>query len=265
MKNKTRLDKLIVDLGIVRSRERARALIMEGKVFVRGQRVDKAGSMVSPDEEILLKGEDIPYVSRGGVKLEKALEKFQIKIEGKVAMDVGASTGGFTDCLLKKGAERVYAIDVGYGQLDWNLRNDSRVINLEERNIRYLKRENIPEETDLAVIDVSFISLTKVIPRVLEFLKSSGVIIALVKPQFEVGKGKVGKGGIVKSSEKHRDVLLKMLEFARECNLFVKGITKSPILGQKGNKEFFLYLSKSEYGLDPEEIFKKIDEVILNE
>ncbi|OGL47815.1 MAG: hypothetical protein A2W05_08430 [Candidatus Schekmanbacteria bacterium RBG_16_38_10] len=262
MKNKTRLDKLIVDLGIVKSRERARALIMEGKVYVRGQRVDKAGSMVLPDEEILLKGEDIPYVSRGGIKLEKSLEEFQIKVEGKVAMDVGASTGGFTDCLLKKGTERVYAIDVGYGQLDWNLRNDSRVINLEEKNIRYLEKEKIPEKIDLAVIDVSFISLTKVIPKVLEFLKRSGVIIALIKPQFEVGKGEVGKGGIVKSREKHREVLLKMVEFAIANNLFVKGIIKSPILGQKGNKEFFFYLSKSEYGLNPEEILDKIDEVI---
>ncbi len=261
MKNKTRLDKLIVDLGIVKSRERARALIMEGKVYVRGQRVDKAGSMVLPDEEILLKGEDIPYVSRGGIKLEKALEEFQIKVKGKVAMDIGASTGGFTDCLLKKGIERVYAIDVGYGQLDWSLRNDRRVVNLEEKNIRYLKEDNLPEKTDLAVIDVSFISLTKVIPKVLEFLKKSGVIIALVKPQFEVGKGEVGKGGIVKSKEKHRVVLLKMVEFVIANNLFVKGMIKSPILGQKGNKEFFLYLSKSEYGLNSEEILDKLDKL----
>jgi len=264
MKNKTRLDKLVVDLGIARSLERARALIMEGRIFVRGQRVDKAGSMVSPDEEILVKGADIPYVSRGGVKLEKAMEEFKIRAEGKTAIDVGASTGGFTDCLLKRGAERVYAVDVGYGQLDWSLRNDSRVINLEEKNIRYLKKEDIPKEADLAVIDVSFISLTKVIPKVMELLKSSGVIIALIKPQFEVGKGEVGKGGIVKNSEKHRAVLLKIVEFSEKHNLSVKGITKSPIRGQKGNKEFFLYLSKSKHGLDPEVIFETIDKLILN-
>ena len=244
-KKKTRLDKLLAERGLVESCERARSLILAGKVFVQGQRIDKAGSMVLPDMEILIKGEDTPYVSRGGVKLEKALEEFQIDAKGMVAMDVGSSTGGFTDCLLKKGAERVYAIDVGYGQLDWKLRRDKRVVVLEKRNIRYLEKEEIPEEIDLAVIDVSFISLTKVIPKVLEFLKNGGRIIALIKPQFEVGKGEVGKGGIVKNSEKHREVVLKISEFADTLDLSVKGTIESPILGQKGNREFSIYLVKS--------------------
>ena len=244
-KKKTRLDKLLAERGLVESCERARSLILAGKVFVQGQRIDKAGSMVLPDMEILIKGEDTPYVSRGGVKLEKALEEFQIDAKGMVAMDVGSSTGGFTDCLLKKGAERVYAIDVGYGQLDWKLRRDKRVVVLEKRNIRYLEKEEIPEEIDLAVIDVSFISLTMVIPKVLEFLKDGGRIIALIKPQFEVAKGEVGKGGIVKNSEKHREVVLKISEFADTLDLSVKGTIESPILGQKGNREFLIYLVKS--------------------
>jgi len=219
---------------------------LAGKVFVQGQRIDKAGSMVFSDMEILIKGEDLPYVSRGGLKLEKALEEFMIDVKGMVVMDVGASTGGFTDCLLKKGAERVYAIDVGYGQLDWKLRRDKRVVVLEKRNIRYLKKEEIPEEIDLAVIDVSFISLTKVIPKVSEFLKNEGAIIALIKPQFEVAKGEVGKGGIVKNPEKHREVVLKISEFADTLSLSVKGTIESPILGQKGNREFLIYLVKSD-------------------
>ena len=246
IKKKARLDKLLTDRGLVESCERARSLILAGKVFVQGQRIDKAGSMVFSDMEILIKGEDLPYVSRGGLKLEKALEEFMIDVKGMVVMDVGASTGGFTDCLLKKGAERVYAIDVGYGQLDWKLRRDKRVVVLEKRNIRYLKKEEIPEEIDLAVIDVSFISLTKVIPKVSEFLKNEGAIIALIKPQFEVAKGEVGKGGIVKNPEKHREVVLKISEFADTLSLSVKGTIESPILGQKGNREFLIYLVKSD-------------------
>ena len=258
-KKKTRLDKLLVDCGLVKSCERARGLILAGKVFVQGQRIDKVGSTVLPGMEILIKGEDLPYVSRGGVKLEKALEAFKTDVKGMVAMDVGASTGGFTDCLLKKGAKKVYAIDVGYGQLDWKLRTDKRVVVLEKRNIRYLKKEEIPEEIDLAVIDVSFISLTKVIPKVLEFLKDQGAIIALIKPQFEVNKGEVGKGGIVRNTEKHRKVILKMSEFADTINLSAKGITQSPILGQKGNREFLIYLLKSQVRTGKEEILNKID------
>jgi len=262
MKKKIRLDKLLIELGFAKSRERAKALILGGKVFVNGQRLDKAGSMISAEEEISVKEKDISYVSRGGVKLEKALDEFQIDVKEKIAMDVGASTGGFTDCLLKKGVKIVYAIDVGYGQLDWSLRIDRRVITLEKRNIRYLKKEDIPDGIDLAVIDVSFISLRIVLPKVMEFLKDRGEIVALVKPQFEVGKGEVGKGGIVRNQAKHRDVLLKLVEFSKRINLSVKGITESPILGQKGNREFFLYLSKSQGKTDQEEILDTINTVL---
>lgn len=243
---KERLDKLLVDKGLVQSRERARALIMAGKVIVKGKKVEKAGEMVLVDAEIVLVGEDIPYVSRGGLKLEKALDEFNIDVTGKVAMDVGASTGGFTDCLLQRGAKKVYAVDVGYGQLDIKLRNDPRVINIERQNIRYLERGVVPEDIDLVTIDSSFISLVKIIPKALEFIGESGSLIALIKPQFEVGKGEVGKGGVVRDETKHKEVVEKIKGFCTELGLSVMGVVESPIFGPKGNREFLIYARKGE-------------------
>ena len=241
---KERLDKILVDKGIAQSRERARALIMAGKVLVKGKKVEKAGEMVLADADIVLVGEDIPYVSRGGLKIEKALDEFKIDVTGKVAMDVGASTGGFTDCLLQRGAKKVYAVDVGYGQLDLKLRNDPRVVNIERQNIRYLERGVIPDEIDLVTIDSSFISLIKIIPKVLEFIGESGSMIALIKPQFEVGKGEVGKGGVVRDEAKHKEVVEKIKGFCTDLGLSVVGVVESPIFGPKGNKEFLIYARK---------------------
>jgi 23S rRNA (cytidine1920-2'-O)/16S rRNA (cytidine1409-2'-O)-methyltransferase len=241
---KERLDKLLVLRGMVSSRERAQALIMEGKVLVDGTRVDKAAALVSTECALLLKGRDLPYVSRGGLKLEKALKVFRVDAEGKTCMDVGASTGGFTDCLLKKGAKKVYAVDVGYGQLAWSLKQDPRVVSLERRNIRYLSPGDIGELADLAVIDTSFISLKKVLPTVMQLIKEGGEIIALIKPQFEVGKGRVGKGGVVKDKEDHAMVIGEISRFATGLGLKELGLTESPLLGPKGNREFFIYLKK---------------------
>ncbi|HBR22341.1 MAG TPA: TlyA family rRNA (cytidine-2'-O)-methyltransferase [Nitrospiraceae bacterium] len=241
---KDRLDKIMVDRALVKSRERARALIMEGKVLVDGSPVTKAGAMINTDSSITLKSGDIPYVSRGGLKLKAAIDFFSIDLKDKTAMDIGSSTGGFTDCMLQMGAKKVYCIDVGYGQIAWPLRNDPRVILLERTNIRHLERKRIPDIIDIATIDVSFISLTKVIPKVLEFLKEDGQILALVKPQFEVGKGEVGKGGIVREEEKR----LAAVDFVRTeieaAGLHTIGLFESPVRGQKGNIEYFLYLKK---------------------
>ncbi|HWR89065.1 MAG TPA: TlyA family RNA methyltransferase [Dissulfurispiraceae bacterium] len=243
-RDKQRLDKVLVDRGLVASRERARALIMEGKVSVRGVPALKAGALVLPGDDVQLKGDDIPYVSRGGLKLEAALHFFGISLSGRVAMDVGSSTGGFTDCMLQGGVRRVYCIDVGYGQLAWKLRNDPRVILLERTNIRLLPRESISEPIDIATIDVSFISLGKVIPRVLEFLGSSGEILALVKPQFEVGKGEVGKGGIVRDEEKRLEAVDAVMKGLALLPLRSAGVFLCPVPGQKGNREYFIHLLK---------------------
>lgn len=240
---KERLDKLLVDRGLVSSRERARALIMEGKVFVDGKACTKPGTFITSNN-IEIKGEDLPYVSRGGLKLDAAIRYFNVDPGDKIAMDVGSSTGGFTDCLLKHGAKRVYCIDVGYGQLAWKLRIDPRVIVLEKTNIRYLKREAIPEPIDIATIDVSFISLRMVLPRVYEFLNSGGEVLALVKPQFEVGKGEVGRGGIVRDEEKRLKAIHDISDVATRIGFHVIGSFRSPIEGQKGNVEYFLYLKK---------------------
>lgn len=237
-----RLDKLLVDRGLVPSRERARALIMAGQVVVGDHVLDKAGHQVAVDAPIRLKGDDIPYVSRGGLKLAKALTAFDIPVAGLTVMDVGASTGGFTDCLLQHGAGKVYAVDVGYGQLAWKLRQDERVINLEKCNIRYLEPETLGERVDMAVIDASFISLAKVLPNTVRHLRPGGVVVALIKPQFEVGKGEVGKGGVVRDAEKHRSVIKSIEELAHTLGLTVAGVTDSPILGPKGNREFLIYL-----------------------
>jgi 23S rRNA (cytidine1920-2'-O)/16S rRNA (cytidine1409-2'-O)-methyltransferase len=239
-----RLDKVLVARGLASSRERARALLLAGAVLVDGQRGAKAGTLIRPEASIRLTHDPHPYVSRGGLKLEHALDFFHIYPTGKVVMDVGASTGGFTDCLLRRGACRVYAVDVGYGQLAWQLQQDPRVVNLQRRNIRYLSWEEVGEEVDLAVCDTSFISLGLVIPPVLTFLKQGGGLVALIKPQFEVGKGEVGKGGVVRDTAKHRQVIEKIIQFAEGQGLLSRGVTESPILGSKGNREFLLYCER---------------------
>lgn len=241
---KERLDKVLIDKGLAASRERARALIMEGRVLVGGMPVTKAGSLVDSDAGIELKGGDIPYVSRGGLKLEAAVGHFGISLEGKIAMDVGASTGGFTDCMLQRGAGRVYCIDVGYGQLAWKLRQDQRVVLIERTNIRYLEREKVPDEIDIAAIDVSFISLGKVMPKVLEFIRQGGEVVALIKPQFEVGRGEVDKGGVVKDEAKRSRAVEQVKETLASLGLDIVGVIRSPVLGQKGNVEFLLYAKK---------------------
>lgn len=213
---------------------------MSGAVFVNDIRVDKAGTIVREDSSIEIKESPLRYVSRGGIKLEAALEGFRIEVNNKVALDIGASTGGFTDCLLQHGAKKVYALDVGYGQLDWKLRQDPRVVVLERVNARYLKSEDISDLIDIATIDVSFISLTNIVPAVLNLLKSDGVIVALIKPQFEVGKGEVGKGGIVRDETKHREVIDKISRFLEGLNFKILGVVPSPILGAEGNKEFLV-------------------------
>jgi 23S rRNA (cytidine1920-2'-O)/16S rRNA (cytidine1409-2'-O)-methyltransferase len=244
MVTKERIDKLLVDRGIVQSRERARAMIMAGKVAVEGKRIDKPGVQVNGEARIQLQAGDSSYVSRGGEKMEGALKAFGINPKGMVVMDVGASTGGFTDCILQKGAEKVYAVDVGYGQLAWKLQKDARVINLERRNVRYLRREEVEEEIDLILIDTSFISIEKFLPHLLGFLKKGGAILGLLKPQFEVGRGEVGKGGVVRDKALHEKVIDRISQFSRGLGLKILGVAESPLLGPKGNKEFFIYLKK---------------------
>jgi 23S rRNA (cytidine1920-2'-O)/16S rRNA (cytidine1409-2'-O)-methyltransferase len=244
MVTKVRLDKLLVDSGIVQSRERAKAMIMAGKVAVNGRRIDKPGTQIDANARLALQEEESHYVSRGGEKLEGALKAFAIDPTGMMVMDVGASTGGFTDCVLQKGAEKVYAVDVGYGQLAWRLQKDPRVVDLERRNIRYLRREEVEEEIDLILIDTSFISIEKFLSYLLGFLKKGGAILGLIKPQFEVGKGEVGKGGVVREAALHKKVIERISNFSRGLGLRVLGVTESPLLGPKGNKEFFIYLIK---------------------
>jgi len=234
----------MVEKGIASTREKARALIMAGKVAIEGKVIDKPGTKIDLETPIQLRGEAFSYVSRGGEKLEGALTAFNINPNGLVIMDVGASTGGFTDCVLQKGARKVYAVDVGYGQLAWKLQKDPRVVNLERRNVRYLRREEVEEEIDLILIDTSFISIEKFIPHLLSFLRKGGAILSLVKPQFEVGKEEVGKGGVVRDAMLHQKVIDRILNFCRGLELKVLGVTESPLLGPKGNKEFFIYLRK---------------------
>jgi 23S rRNA (cytidine1920-2'-O)/16S rRNA (cytidine1409-2'-O)-methyltransferase len=241
---KVRLDKLLVDRGLVASRERARALILAGAVLVNEEPVDKAGALIAEGAAIRIRGEDHPYVSRGGVKLKGALDTFGIRVEGLSALDVGASTGGFTDCLLQDGARRVYAVDVGYGQIAWKLRNDPKVILFERTNIRHFQGVGVEEPVDIAVIDTSFISLKLVIPSVLQFVREGGTILALVKPQFEVGKGEVGKKGVVRDPAVHLRVVGELAAFFAEQGLSVRGTCESPLTGPEGNKEFFIWAVK---------------------
>ena len=243
MGTRERLDKLLLDRGLVSSREAGRARILAGEVLVDDQAVTKAGSLVDGGANIRFKSDPPRYASRGGAKLAKALEEFQVDVRNKIALDVGASTGGFTDCLLQQGAALVYAVDVGYGQLDWKLRIDPRVIVLERTNIRYLEAAALPSRVKFATIDVSFISLRIVLPAVKRLLEPGAEVVALIKPQFEVGKGKVGKGGVVRSSEDHLRVIEEIKEAANSLGFRTIGVTDSALLGPKGNKEFFIHVS----------------------
>ena len=242
---KERIDKLLHDRGLAESRQRAQALVLEGSVLVNEQRIDKPGTKVDPCSSIRLKRLPRTYVSRGGTKLETVLDTFAPDIHGWICLDLGASTGGFTDCLLQHGAHKVYAVDVGHNQLDWKLRSDSRVVSIEGLNARYLKFEDIGEPVDLIVLDLSFISLTLVLPVLKPFAKPNTKILCLIKPQFEVGKGQVEKGGLVTDPKKHRQVIEKIRSVAENLGYSVEGIVDSPILGADGNKEFFIALSVS--------------------
>lgn len=246
MSNKTRLDVLLTERGLLDSRQKAQATIMSGIVFVNGQRVDKVGTAVSNDALIEIRGTTLPYVSRGGLKLEKAMQTFPLTLTGKICADIGASTGGFTDCMLQNGAKKVYAVDVGYGQLDWKLRNDVRVVCMERTNARYLTHEEIPEELDFASVDVSFISLKLIFPALYGLLREGGEIACLIKPQFEAGREKVGKKGVVRDPAVHLEVLEHFLIHAKENHFTVLGITYSPIRGPEGNIEYLGFLRKSE-------------------
>ena len=241
---KERLDVLITEKGLAPSREQAKRLIMEGAVFVKGQREDKPGTNVDIDADIEVRGHEQKYVSRGGLKLEKAMDTFPITLEGKICMDIGASTGGFTDCMLQNGASKVYAVDVGYGQFAWKLRNDPRVVCMEKTNIRYVTPEDIGEKLDFASCDVSFISLDKVLPAAKELLSERGEMVCLIKPQFEAGKEKVGKKGVVRDKKVHLEVIEKVLRDAEENGFYPYGLTFSPVKGPEGNIEYLIYMGK---------------------
>ena len=272
---KVRLDVLLVSRGLAESREKAKAVIMEGRVFVKGQREDKAGAMFDEAAPIEIHGQKLKYVSRGGLKLEKAVEHFGLKLEGKVCMDVGSSTGGFTDCMLQNGAAKVYAVDVGTNQLDWKLRSDPRVVCMEKTNIRYLLPEQLDEKPEFASIDVAFISLTKVLRPVRELLTPGGQVAALIKPQFEAGREKVGKKGVVREKSTHLEVIRQVLTFAWTAGFDILALEFSPIKGPEGNIEYLAWLQKTDRpekeevpsweevraqlpeGLDPEQVVEE--------
>lgn len=251
---KQRLDVLLVERGLAPSREKAKAIIMSGVVFVDGQREDKAGSSFDENVPIEVKGNTLKYVSRGGLKLEKAMTSFDVELSGKICMDVGSSTGGFTDCMLQNGAVKVYAVDVGNGQLDWKLRQDERVVCMEKTNIRYVTPDQIEDRIDFSSIDVSFISLTKVLLPVKELLIDTGEIVCLIKPQFEAGREKVGKKGVVRDINVHREVIRKVIDYAEEIGFTVCNLDFSPIKGPEGNIEYLLHLSK-----DSEHVVSEFD------
>jgi 23S rRNA (cytidine1920-2'-O)/16S rRNA (cytidine1409-2'-O)-methyltransferase len=248
--SRMRLDCLMVEKAITVSRQRAQALIMAGKVLVNNQLVDKSGHSVPVDADITLKGDDMPFVSRGGLKLDHALLAFDISPKDMVCLDVGASTGGFTDCLLQHGAARVYAVDVGYGQLAWQLRQDPRVVPIERMNIRHMPQTMLPEPVDLVTIDASFISLKIVAPAVFKFMKKMAQIVALIKPQFEVGKGCVGKGGVVRDPQQHDRVIAELRQFFADMGWRSLSVVPSPVLGPKGNREFLIHISDNDMSGD---------------
>ena len=245
-KTKERLDVLLTGRGLAASREKAKAVIMAGQVYVNGQKEDKAGSMFDPECEIEVRGSTLPYVSRGGLKLEKALKVFPIRPEGRICLDVGASTGGFTDCMLQNGAVKVYAVDVGRGQLDWRLREDPRVVCMEKTNVRYMTPEDLPEKVSFATADVSFISLSRVLPAVRALVTEDAELVVLIKPQFEAGREKVGKKGVVRDPAVHREVIRNVITFSREEGYDVMGLDYSPIRGPEGNIEYLLWLRPAE-------------------
>lgn len=259
---KERLDVLLVQRGLASSREKAKAVIMAGSVFVGGQREDKAGTMIDEKAEITVKGSQLKYVSRGGLKLEKAMSHFDITLSGKVCMDVGASTGGFTDCMLQNGAVKVYSVDVGHGQLDWKLRNDERVVCMEKTNIRYVVPEDIEEPVQFASIDVSFISLTKVLLPVRNLMTEEAEIVCLIKPQFEAGREKVGKKGVVRDSSVHEEVIHKVIAYAGEIGLESVNLEFSPIKGPEGNIEYLLHLKKRPIGAQISEFGGIVEETV---
>lgn len=244
MATKERLDVVLVNKGLFSSRERARAAIMAGDIFVDNIKVDKCGEKINIEANVEFKGQKMPYVSRGGYKLEKAIKEFNINLQDKVCMDIGASTGGFTDCMLINGSKKVFSVDVGYGQLAWKLRTDSRVVCMERTNIRYVTKEEIGEDIDFASIDVSFISLRLVIPVAANLLSDNGSIVALIKPQFEAGKDKVGKKGVVREPEIHIEVITNIINFLKSNDLNIINLSYSPIKGPEGNIEYLVYFSK---------------------
>ena len=259
---KKRLDILLVEKGLAQSREKAKSLIMSGIVFVNGERFDKSGSTVDDESNIEIRGSGLQYVSRGGLKLEKAMQNFPITLNNTVCMDIGASTGGFTDCMLQNGAKKVFAVDVGYGQLAWKLRCDERVVNLERTNVRYLTAEEVGESIDFISVDVSFISLKLVLPVAKTYLSTNGEMFCLIKPQFEEGKENVGKKGVVRDTKVHIDVVKNIVSFAIEAGFDVKGLTFSPVKGPEGNIEYLIYLKNGSGKLEisenePEEVVKE--------
>ena len=246
MAEKQRLDIVLTEKGLAPSREKAKALIMAGQVYLNGQKELKAGAAVKPDDEIEVRGSQNPFVSRGGLKLQKAAEKFDINLENCICMDIGASTGGFTDCMLSHGAAKVYAIDVGYGQLAWKLRTDERVVNMERTNFRYVTHEQIPEDIDFASVDVSFISLKIILPVLRTLLKDGGEAVCLIKPQFEAGREKIGKKGVVRDPQVHVEVVETICNFAVETGFSLKNLDFSPIKGPEGNIEYLMHIVKTD-------------------
>lgn len=258
MSNKIRLDVAVFEAGYAPSREKAKAIIMAGQVYVNNQKVDKAGTEIKRDDKLEVRGSTLKYVSRGGLKLEKAMQCFPIILTDKVCMDVGASTGGFTDCMLQNGAKKVYSIDVGYGQLAWKLRTDERVVNLERTNFRYATREQVPDEIDFSSVDVSFISLYHILPVLNSLLADNGEAVCLIKPQFEAGKEKVGKKGVVRDLNVHLEVVKKIISLAVENGFSVLGLQFSPIKGPEGNIEYLIYLKKSDEPIVDESVQPEI-------
>ena len=268
MTEKTRLDAALVERGLCTGRDRAKGVIMAGQVYVNRQKADKPGMTVSPQDEIELRGDQLAYVSRGGLKLEKAIKEFDLRLQDLICADIGASTGGFTDCMLQNGAARVYAIDVGYGQLAWKLRCDARVVNLERTNIRHVTSEQVPEPLDFASVDVSFISLKLVLPVLKELLKAGGEAVCLIKPQFEAGRELVGKKGVVREESTHIMVVEKALNYARENGFTPIHLTFSPVKGPEGNIEYLMHLKKGQYTAelpDPVQIVRLSHQTLAGE
>lgn len=258
---KERLDVLLIERGFFDSREKAKAVIMAGEVFVNGQREDKAGSKFDKEADIEVKGKALRYVSRGGLKLEKAVEVYKLDLADKVCIDIGSSTGGFTDCMLQNGAAKVYAIDVGTNQLAWKLREDRRVVSMEKTNIRYVTEDDLPEKADFASVDVSFISLTKVLEAAVNLLNTDAEMVCLIKPQFEAGREKVGKKGVVRDFSVHKEVIKLVINFALSLNFLIKGLTFSPVKGPEGNIEYLLYIQKKNESMNETMIDKILSEV----